>query len=437
MSFPENIEAEMCVIAAMLIEEAAIEKASSLLTAADFTRAEHVLLFNAAKSMHERGQPVDVITLTDEMRGAGQLDGAGGLLYVTGMFDHLPTAANVEAYAKIVRKHSLRRQLMHLGERLQSSAQSGESDAIALLTQTSTDLEQILARQSPAVVDSAITPRKPFSETVITFRDIPPPPLELPYLFGPYLNDGAAHWLTGKTGIGKSTWLYNVLPALATGTELWGIPTKPTRILYLDMESGELGRSMKAERLFPDRANDERMENLFIQPEPPRFPADLPALLAFVQEKAINLVVFDTARRVFSVKDENDNSEFYQKVVPILDAFKARGIATLTMGHPAKNGSDGSSRGAGAQDDAGDVNLSLMMHRSEIRDKNGVIALHVAKNRILGNDHPPLLLRRIGKDRFQRLSNEEESAMPTGAEEDVPKKAPRSTKSARIQSSFS
>ena len=92
------------------------------------------------------------------------------------------------------------------------------------------------------------------------------------------------------------------------------------------------------------------------------------------------------------------------------------GIASLTLGHPSKNG-NGSARGAGAQEDAGDVNLSLTMHRGEIGDKDGVIALRVTKNRLLGLGVPPLYLRRIGQDQFKPLDKEDVEKM---TDEDKP-----------------
>ncbi len=95
-------------------------------------------------------------------------------------------------------------------------------------------------------------------------------------------------------------------------------------------------------------------------------------------------------------------------------------MATLTMGHPSKNG-NGSARGAGAQEDAGDVNLTLTMHRGEINDQNGVIALRVTKNRLLGHV-PPLFLRRIGDDQFAPVTAEEACAGAT-VPEVKPKKA--------------
>ena len=251
----------------------------------------------------------------------------------------------------------------------------------------------------PAVPRSLPTPpRKPLADRMVDLADVEPPG-DLPLLFGPYLLQGHSHWLTGQTGLGKSTLLYNIACALAEGKPLWGFDLEPTRVLYADMENGDVGRAHKVDRLYGSRPRV-RNQLLFLR-EPIKLPEELPELLAYVQAQQIGLVIFDTARRCFTVKDENDNAEVYTRVVPTIDGLKQLGIASLTLGHPSKNG-NGSARGAGAQEDAGDVNLSLTMHRGEIGDKDGVVALRVTKNRLLGLGVDPLYLRRIGEDQFER-----------------------------------
>ena len=148
------------------------------------------------------------------------------------------------------------------------------------------------------------------------------------------------------------------------------------------------------------------------QREPDKLPDEMDELLAYVRQHAIHLVIFDPARRCFSVKDENDNAEVYNRVIPTLDALKAAGVASLTLGHPSKNG-NGSARGAGAQEDAGDVNLTLTLHKGELNDTDGIIALRVTKNRLLGLGVPPLFLKRLGDDQFERAEGGVELA-PAG-----------------------
>ena len=246
--------------------------------------------------------------------------------------------------------------------------------------------------------------RKPIAERTVDLADVPPPPADLPYLWGPYFNEGASHWLTGKTGLGKSTFAFNLACALAEGRTLWGVPCRARRLLYVDLESGDIGRSLKVQRLYGDRPR--QAGQLRFVREPLRLPDESAELVAYAEAEKFDLLIFDTARRVFAVRDENDNAEVYNRVIPTLDALKARGIATLTMGHPPKNGGLGA-RGAGAQEDAGDVNLLLTMHRGEVTDADGVLALIITKNRLLGLGTPPLYLKRIGHDQFERVDTKD------------------------------
>jgi hypothetical protein len=260
--------------------------------------------------------------------------------------------------------------------------------------------------------------RKPIPERLIDLADVPAPPLELPFLWGAFLNEGVSHWMTGRTGLGKSTFAFNLACALAEGRTLWGIECRPRRVLYVDMESGDVGRALKVQRLYQDRPRP--LGKLLFVREPMRLPDESAELVAYLDAARatdpFDLVIFDTARRVFSVKDENDNAEVYNRIIPTLDALKVRGIASLTMGHPPKNGGLGA-RGAGAQEDAGDINLQLTMHRGEVTDADGIIALSITKNRLLGLGQPPLYLKRIGHDLFERV---DASSVPPA--EDLPEK---------------
>ena len=251
-----------------------------------------------------------------------------------------------------------------------------------------------------------ITPaltRKSISERIILARNVGPPPAELPYLFGPYLNLGATHWITGQTGIGKSTFVYNLAGAMAGGEEIWGLPCRKQRVLYHDMESGDIGRRLKMHRLYRER---EVPDDWLFATELIRFPDELADFLEYIKAVGVTFVILDTARRCFSVRDENDNAEVYRNIVPTLDALKQIGVGSLVLGHPPKNGGFGA-RGAGAQEDAGDVNLTLRMHQGEVTDPKGIVALTITKNRLLGLGHPPLLLKRVGNDRFERVGADE------------------------------
>ena len=410
-TLPESVEAEQSLLGAMLLEAGAIDAAQGLVSCADFTRPGHQVLFDALTAMRRAGLPADFVTVQAELKTRDALEAVGGVLYLTALFDTVPTAANAAHYAGIVADKARQRRTLSVVDRARAALLSGITDTGAFLTALSADV----ARASEGAAGGASGGVKPFTDRLLDLADVPPPG-EVPRLFGDYLLKGAAHWLTGETGVGKSTFVYNLACALAEGTALWGEECEPTGILYADLESGDWTRSAKVERLY--QGTDRVRGRLLFLRDALRIPAETPALMEAVKRYDIGLVIFDTARRVFSVKDENDNAEVYSKVTPLLDALKARGVASLTLGHPSKNG-NGSARGAGAQEDAGDVNLSLTMFSGEKSDPNGVVKLAVTKNRLLGFP-PPLMLRRLGGDRFERIGQADADALAAPCETIAP-----------------
>lgn len=109
---PQSLEAEQATLGAMLLERAAIERASEILTAEDFYREAHRLIFQAATDLSDRNEPVDLTTLAAELENRGQLEEAGGRPYLASLLDTVPTAAHVEYYARIVAQKAMLRRLI-------------------------------------------------------------------------------------------------------------------------------------------------------------------------------------------------------------------------------------------------------------------------------------------------------------------------------------
>jgi replicative DNA helicase len=109
---PQNVEAEQSVLGGILIENEAINKVMEILTFDDFYRDAHRRIFNALISLSERDEPADLITLTNELRKIDQLDSIGGASYLASLIDSVPTAANIEYYAKIVKEKAILRKLI-------------------------------------------------------------------------------------------------------------------------------------------------------------------------------------------------------------------------------------------------------------------------------------------------------------------------------------
>jgi replicative DNA helicase len=132
-SLPHNLEAEKCVLGAILIQNESFNLAAELIDARDFYRDAHRRIFDKMVALSERGQPIDFVTLREELSRAGELDDIGGPAYVASLADGVPRSANVEHYARIVKEKSTLRNLIHSATRIVTEAYDADRDADLLL----------------------------------------------------------------------------------------------------------------------------------------------------------------------------------------------------------------------------------------------------------------------------------------------------------------
>ncbi len=112
---PHSIEAEQAVIGGLLLDNRAWEKIADKVVAGDFYRADNRMLFSAIGSLESKNEPFDAVTLAEHLKVTGQLEEAGGLAYIGRLAKETPSAANITAYADIVRERSVLRQLIEVG----------------------------------------------------------------------------------------------------------------------------------------------------------------------------------------------------------------------------------------------------------------------------------------------------------------------------------
>ncbi len=112
---PHSIEAEQALLGGLLLDAVAWDNIADVVTREDFYRPDHQLIFDAIASLVAQGKPCDVVTVSQELERIGSLESAGGLAYLSSVARDTPSAANVRAYADIVRERSLLRQLIRAG----------------------------------------------------------------------------------------------------------------------------------------------------------------------------------------------------------------------------------------------------------------------------------------------------------------------------------
>ncbi|HAV22043.1 MAG TPA: replicative DNA helicase, partial [Bacteroidetes bacterium] len=132
---PQAVDIEAAVLGSMLIEKESIAKAVEVLDDTAFYKPAHALIFRAIIALFEKAEPVDLITLTEELRRRGDLEKIGGEYYLTELTSKVTSAANVEFHAHIVLEKALMRQLIASSAEVIQRAYSETEDALGLLDQ--------------------------------------------------------------------------------------------------------------------------------------------------------------------------------------------------------------------------------------------------------------------------------------------------------------
>ncbi len=109
---PQNVDAEMSLIGAILIDEETLADISEHVKPQDFYDRRHGIIYDAIMRLFEKNKPVDLLTLTDELKRKSELDEIGGSAYLTELTNYVPTAAHAESYAEIVAQKAVRRRLI-------------------------------------------------------------------------------------------------------------------------------------------------------------------------------------------------------------------------------------------------------------------------------------------------------------------------------------
>lgn len=125
---PNNIEAEEALLGSLLIDPEAIFDVAAFLQPKAFYRAQNQWIYEAILDLNERRQPVDLITLSDELRRREQLDELGGEAYLIGLINIVPTAINAKSYAQIVESAALRRQMISAASTIANLAHEEDED---------------------------------------------------------------------------------------------------------------------------------------------------------------------------------------------------------------------------------------------------------------------------------------------------------------------
>lgn len=148
---PQNIEAEQAVIGAIFLEPSALTLASELVMPDDFYRAAHQKIYDCMLNLSDRGEPVDLVTVTSELANLKLLEEVGGVSYLSDVAGSVPTAANIEYYAKIVEEKSILRRLIRTATNIAQEGYSREDEVAGLLNEAEKQILEVSQRKNSGV----------------------------------------------------------------------------------------------------------------------------------------------------------------------------------------------------------------------------------------------------------------------------------------------
>ena len=137
---PQNVDAEKSLLGAILIDEEVLADVAEITKVIDFYDKRHSIIYDGMIRLYERRSPVDLLTLTDELKKRGDLDTIGGSSYLSELTNYVPTAAHAKSYADIVSQAAVRRRLIRAGGEISDLAFNEELSVPQLLGQSEAEL---------------------------------------------------------------------------------------------------------------------------------------------------------------------------------------------------------------------------------------------------------------------------------------------------------
>jgi replicative DNA helicase len=144
---PHNLEAEQAVLGAILIDPSSLVTVTERLRPEDFYRQGHQRLFQVMLELSERGEPLDLVTITSELQDRKLLEEVGGVSYLAELAEVVPTSANVEYYARIVEEKSILRRLIRTATQIASAGYSGGAEVAEILDEAEKQILDISQRR--------------------------------------------------------------------------------------------------------------------------------------------------------------------------------------------------------------------------------------------------------------------------------------------------
>lgn len=157
---PQNIDAEKSLLGAILIDEDVLADVSEVVKPKDFYDKNHQMIFDGMMRLYEKHSPVDMLTLTDELKRKDHLELIGGSAYLSELTNYVPTAAHAEAYASMVAQKAVRRRLIKASSEISEMGYDEDTDMQELLSKAEAELFSVSdqsLKQDLVSIESVLT----------------------------------------------------------------------------------------------------------------------------------------------------------------------------------------------------------------------------------------------------------------------------------------
>lgn len=145
---PQNIEAEQAVLGAIFLDADRLVEAQEYITADDFYKRSHRLIFESMQALNDRGEAIDVVTVKNQLEQSNLLEDVGGLPYIAELAVAVPTAANLEYYAKIVEEKSLLRNLIQTATKIATDSYNQDNPVENILDEAERRILQVSEKRN-------------------------------------------------------------------------------------------------------------------------------------------------------------------------------------------------------------------------------------------------------------------------------------------------
>jgi len=240
---PNSIEAEQSLLGGLMLDNQAWEKVADLIIADDLYRKDHRLIFAAITELAENGNPCDVVTISEFLGKRNELEAAGGLEYLATLANETPGAANVKAYATILREYSTLRALIHAGNEISGSAYTTDGRSASDVVDQAERLVFEIAekgargkvgfRSLKTILPDAVDRIDLLHQSGGDITGIPSGFTEFDKLTAG-LQPGELIIVAGRPSMGKTTFALNIAENAAIGARV------PTAVFSMEMPSQQL-----------------------------------------------------------------------------------------------------------------------------------------------------------------------------------------------------